>query len=224
MQVYPAEQFISDELKSTLTHMDRQHVRRGVNVLNETVNRTVTKPRVQQVLCDWVNDLTNTEESSTVTPENILYWVIAIGYSNPVRLIRTIEDLLATFTEDEADDTSEVAMRFYDALSADYNRALMERAQTYQRLASFQLYDIRSNLELVTRAIRHDIEMRLTLDEDESVNVTIESVVPAQVHIELDGIATLSRTYFVGTHTIEQIAGNFVSELYQVLYDRNFEN
>ena len=193
MQVYPAEQFISDELKSTLTHMDRQHVRRGVNVLNETVNRTVTKPRVQQVLCDWVNDLTNTEESSTVTPENILYWVIAIGYSNPVRLIRTIEDLLATFTEDEADDTSEVAMRFYDALSADYNRALMERAQTYQRLASFQLYDIRSNLELVTRAIKHAIEMSLTLSEDESVNVTIESVVPAQVRIELDAHILLVR-------------------------------
>lgn len=224
MQVYPAEQFISDELKSTLTHMDRQHVRRGVNVLNETVNRTVTKPRVQQVLCDWVNDLTNTEESSTVTPENILYWVIAIGYSNPVRLIRTIEDLLATFTEDEADDTSEVAMRFYDALSADYNRALMERAQTYQRLASFQLYDIRSNLELVTRAIKHAIEMTLTLSEDESVSVTIESVVPAQVRIELDGITSISRSYFVGTHSVEQLADNFVSELYQVLYDRNFEN
>lgn len=224
MQVYPAEQFISDELKSTLTHMDRQHVRRGVNVLNETVNRTVTKPRVQQVLCDWVNDLTNTDESSTVTPENILYWVIAIGYSNPVRLIRTIEDLLATFTEDEADDTSEVAMRFYDALSADYNRALMERAQTYQRLASFQLYDIRSNLELVTRAIKHAIEMSLTLSEDESVNVTIESVVPAQVRIELDGITSISRSYFVGTHSVEQLADNFVSELYQLLYDRNFEN
>lgn len=224
MQVYPAEQFISDELKSTLTHMDRQHVRRGVNVLNETVNRTVTKPRVQQVLCDWVNDLTNTEESSTVTPENILYWVIAIGYSNPVRLIRTIEDLLATFTEDEADDTSEVAMRFYDALSADYNRALMERAQTYQRLASFQLYDIRSNLELVTRAIKHAIEMSLTLSEDESVSVTIESVVPAQVRIELDGITSISRSYFVGTHSVEQLADNFVSELYQLLYDRNFEN
>lgn len=224
MQVYPAEQFISDELKSILTHMDRQHVRRGVNVLNETVNRTVTKPRVQQVLCDWVNDLTNTEESSTVTPENILYWVIAIGYSNPVRLIRTIEDLLATFTEDEADDTSEVAMRFYDALLADYNRALMERAQTYQRLASFQLYDIRSNLELVTRAIKHAIEMSLTLSEDESVSVTIESVVPAQVRIELDGITSISRSYFVGTHSVEQLADNFVSELYQLLYDRNFEN
>ena len=224
MQVYPAEQFISDELKSTLTHMDRQHVRRGVNVLNETVNRTVTKPRVQQVLCDWVNDLTNTEESSTVTSENILYWVIAIGYSNPVRLIRTIEDLLATFTEDEADDTTEVAMRFYDALSADYNRALMNRAQTYQRLASFQLYDIRSNLELITRAIKHNVEMQLTLSEDESVNVTIESVVPAQVRIELDGITSISRSYFVGTHSVEQLADNFVSELYQLLYDRNFEN
>lgn len=56
MQVYPAEQFISDELKSTLTHMDRQHVRRGVNVLNETVNRSYTKPRVQQALCDWVTN------------------------------------------------------------------------------------------------------------------------------------------------------------------------
>ena len=224
MQVYPTEMFISDELKSTLTHMDRQHVRRGVNVLNETVNRTVTKPRVQQALCDWVNDLTNTEESSTVTPENILYWVIAIGYSNPVRLIRTIEDLLATFTEDEADDTSEVAMRFYDALSADYNRALMERAQTYQRLASFQLFDIRSNLELVTRAIKHAIEMSLTLSDDESVSVTIESVVPAQVRIELDGITSISRSYFVGTHSVEQLADNFVRELYQVLYDRNFEN
>lgn len=224
MQVYPAEQFISDELKSTLTHMDRQHVRRGVNVLNETVNRTVTKPRVQQVLCDWVNDLTNTEESSTVTPENILYWIIAIGYSNPVRFMSSIEGLLATFTEDEADDTSEVAMRLYDVLEADYNRALIDRAQTYQRLASFQLYDIRSNLELITRAIKHNIELQLTLSEDESVDVTIESVVPAQVRIELDGIATLSRTYFVGTHTIEQIADNFVSELYQVLYDRNFEN
>ena len=224
MQVYPTEQFISDELKSTLTHMDRQHVRRGVNVLNETVNRSYTKPRVQQVLCDWVNDLTNTDESSTVTPENILYWIIAIGYSNPVRLMSAIEGFLATFTEDEADDTSEVAMRLYDVLEADYNRALMDRAQTYQRLASFQLYDIRSNLELITRAIKHNIELQLTLAEDESVNVTIESVVPAQVRIELDGIATLSRTYFVGTHTIEQIADNFVSELYQVLYDRNFEN
>lgn len=224
MQVYPAEQFISDELKPTLTHMDRQHVRRGVNVLNETVNRTVTKPRVQQVLCDWVNDLTNTEESSTVTPENILYWIIAIGYSNPVRLIRTIEDLLATFTEDEADNTYEVAMRFYDALSADYNRALMERAQTYRRLTSFQLYDIRSNLELITRAIKHSIESQLTLSEDESVSVTIESIVPAQVRIELDGITSISRSYFVGTHTVEQLADNFVSELYQLLYDRNYEN
>lgn len=224
MQVYPTELFISDELKSTLTHMDRQHVRRGVNVLNETVNRSYTKPRVQQALCDWVNDLTNTDESSTVTPENILYWVIAIGYSNPTRLIRQIEDLLATFTEDEADDTSEVAMRFYDALSADYNRALMERAQTYQRLASFQLFDIRSNLELVTRAIKHAIEMSLTLADDESVNVTIESVVPAQVRIELDGITSISRSYFVGTHSVEQLADNFVSELYQLLYDRNFEN
>lgn len=224
MQVYPAEQFINDELKSTLTHMDRQHVRRGVNVLNETVNRAYTKPRVQQALCDWVNDLTNTGESSTVTPENILYWIIAIGYSNPVRLMSSIEGLLETFTEDEADDTSEVAMRLYDVLEADYNRALMDRAQTYQRLASFQLYDIRSNLELITRAIKHNIELQLTLAEDESVNVTIESVVPAQVRIELDGSATLSRTYFVGTHTIEQIADNFVSELYQVLYDRNFEN
>ena len=99
----------------------------------------------------------------------------------------------------------------------------MDRAQTYQRLASFQLYDIRSNLELITRAIKHHIEMSLTLSEDESVNVTIESVVPAQVRIELDGVITLSRTYFVGTHTIEQIADNFVSELSQVLYDRNFE-
>ena len=115
-------------------------------------------------------------------------------------------------------------MRLYDVLEADYNRALMDRAQTYQRLASFHLFDIRSNLELITRAIKHNVEMQLTLSEDESVNVTIESVVPAQVRIELDGIATLSRTYFVGTHTIEQIADNFVSELYQVLYDRNFEN
>lgn len=224
MQVYPTELFISDELKSTLTHMDRQHVRRGVNVLNETVNRSYTKPRVQQALCDWVNDLTNTDESSTVTPENILYWIIAVGYSNPVRLMSSIEGLLATFTEGEADDTSEVAMRLYDVLEADYNRALMDRAQTYQRLASFQLFDIRSNLELITRAIKHNVEMQLTSSEDESVNVTIESVVPAQVRIELDGIITLSRTYFVGTHTIEQIADNFVSELYQVLYDRNFEN
>lgn len=213
MQVYPTEMFISDELKSTLTHMDRQHVRRGVNVLNETVNRSYTKPRVQQALCDWVNDLTNMDESSTVTPENILYWIIAIGYSNPVRLMSSIEGLLSTFTEDEADDTSEVAMRLYDVLEADYNRALMDRAQTYQRLASFQLFDIRSNLELITRAIKHNIELQLTLAEDESVNVTIESVVPAQVRIELDGIITLSRTYFVGTHTIEQIADNFVSEL-----------
>ena len=80
-------------------------------------------------------------------------------------------------------------------LEADYNRALIDRAQTYQRLASFQLYDIRSNLELITRAIKHNIELQLTLSEDESVDVTIESVVPAQVRIELDGIATLSRTY-----------------------------
>lgn len=224
MQVYPVEMFIDDELKSTLTHMDRQHVRRGVNVLNETVNRAYTKPRVQQVLCDWVNDLTNTDESSTVTPENILYWIIAIGYSNPVRVIRKIEGLLATFTEDKADDTSEVTMRLYDVLEVDYNRALMERAQTYQRLASFQLYDIRSNLELITRAIKHNIESQLTLSEDESVNVTIESVVPAQVRIELDGITSISRSYFVGSHTIEQLADNFVSELYQLLYDRDFEN
>ena len=224
MQVYPVEMFIDDELKSTLTHMDRQHVRRGVNVLNETVNRAYTKPRVQQVLCDWVNDLINTDESSTVTPENILYWVIAVGYSNPTRLIRQIEGLLATFTEDETEDTSEVAMRLYDVLEVDYNRALMERAQTYQRLASFQLYDIRSNLELITRAIKHNIESQLTLSEDESVNVTIESVVPAQVRIELDGITSISRSYFVGSHTIEQLADNFVSELYQLLYDRDFEN
>lgn len=224
MQVYPVEMFIDDELKSTLTHMDRQHVRRGVSVLNETVNRAYTKPRVQQVLCDWVNDLINTDESSTVTSENILYWVIAVGYSNLTRLIRQIEGLLATFTEDEADDTSEVAMRLYDVLEVDYNRALMERAQTYQRLASFQLYDIRSNLELITRAIKHNIESQLTLSEDESVNVTIESVVPAQVRIELDGITSISRSYFVGSHTIEQLADNFVSELYQLLYDRDFEN
>lgn len=224
MQVYPVELFIDDELKSTLTHMDRQHVRRGVNVLNETVNRAYTKPHIQQVITDWVNDLINTGESSTVTPENILYWIIAIGYSTPVRVIREIEGLLATFTEDEADDTSEVAMRLYDVLEADYNRALMDRAQTYQRLASFQLYDIRSNLELITRAIKHTIEMSLTLSEDESVTVSIESVVPAQVHIELDSEITLSRSYFVGTHMIEQIADNFVSEVYQVMYDRNFEN
>ena len=208
---YPISHFVSDEVRPTLSHLDRQQLRRGVNVINESLHRLQSKPIAQQVLRDWIDDLTNRADSDTVTTDNIIYWVIAIGYSTTRRITSEITALVARLELDESSDIREGAMQFYDVLSSEYYRALLERAHTNQQIARRQLHDVRANMHLIAKALKHEIETAHFSSEDATVEITIESLYPAKMTITVTSICAgrtveTSRTIFVGAGTISDTA------------------
>ena len=210
MTSYPISHFVSDEVRPTLSHLDRQQIRRGVNVINESLHRLQSKPIAHQVLRDWVDDLTNRADSDTVTTDNIIYWVIAIRYSTTRRITSEITALVARLELDESSDVREGAMQFYDVLSNEYYRALLERAHTNQQIARRQLHDVRANMHLIAKALKHEIETA-HLAVGSTVDITIESLYPAKMVITItsvrcgDTIET-TRTIFVGAGTISDVA------------------
>ena len=231
MTSYPISHFVSDEVRPTLSHLDRQQIRRGVNVINESLHRLQSKPIAQQVLRDWVDDLTNRTDSDTVTTDNIIYWVIAkgltqydyrrhrwnnvpqttiIGYSTTRRITSEITSLVARLELDESSDIREGAMQFYDVLSNEYYRALLERAHTNQQIARRQLHDVRANMHLIAKALKHEIET-VHLAVGSTVDITIESLYPAKMVITITSILRgdtieTTRTIFVGAGTISDVA------------------
>jgi hypothetical protein len=210
MTSYPISHFVSDEVRPTLSHLDRQQIRRGVNVINESLHRLQSKPVAHQVLRDWVDDLTNRADSDTVTTDNIIYWVIAIGYSTTRRITGEITALVERLGLDESSDIREGAMQFYDVLSNEYYRALLERAHTNQQIARRQLHDVRANMHLIAKALKHEIET-VHLTDDSTVDITIESLYPAKMVITVTSILRedtieTTRTIFVGTGTISDVA------------------